>query len=234
MTIDDRLNSKSTPISDRDTLSKYWRDPEFPFLVSFPRTGSHWLRMMSELYFERPTLTRNFFYPEKSDFLFLHTHDMDLSVERRNVIYLYRQPVPTIFSQLTYHKDDTDDTAAIIRWTDIYGRHLEKWILIETFTVQKTVLRYDLLRDSMISEFSKLVRHFDKVPDPAKIYRAASLVTKQAVAAKVDSDDPQVIAKQADYGVRRIKFREKFSGLISDRIVTLNEKLAPVVEEVRA
>ena len=47
--LDRRANSK--------IVERHIADPEFPYLISFPRTGSHWLRMLMELYFDRPSLT---------------------------------------------------------------------------------------------------------------------------------------------------------------------------------
>jgi hypothetical protein len=104
-----RSSCNPSTIADQVVLRKHLEDPEFPFLVSFPRTGSHWLRMLLELYFERPLLTRTFFFPEKDNYLLLHTHDLELDVKRHNVMYIYRDPVDTIYSQIKYHKEDSKD-----------------------------------------------------------------------------------------------------------------------------
>ena len=90
----------ATYVVDAESIRKFEDNPDNPYLVSFPRTGSHWLRMVMERYFGRPSLVRVFYYPERNDFLTLHTHDLELDVQRRNVIYLYRDPVETVFSQM--------------------------------------------------------------------------------------------------------------------------------------
>ena len=46
-----------------------------------------------ELYLEKPSLVRAFYYKDASDFTCYHTHDMDLQLRRQNVIYLYHDPV---------------------------------------------------------------------------------------------------------------------------------------------
>ena len=51
---------------DDEVVKKNIEEPEFPFLISFPRTGSHWLRMIMELYFKRPALTRIFYFKNRS------------------------------------------------------------------------------------------------------------------------------------------------------------------------
>ena len=53
--------SDAEPLSVRveaEVEKAYTANLQNPFLISFPRTGSHWLRMLCELYFERPTLVR--------------------------------------------------------------------------------------------------------------------------------------------------------------------------------
>ena len=62
----------------QDVVDAFVADPENTFLVSFPRTGSHWLRMLMELYFQRPSLVRVFYFNERADYMCYHTHDLDL------------------------------------------------------------------------------------------------------------------------------------------------------------
>ncbi len=31
-------------------------NPDLPYLISYPRTGSHWLRLVMEEYFDKPSL----------------------------------------------------------------------------------------------------------------------------------------------------------------------------------
>ena len=42
----------SVGITNQDLINEYINKPDFTFLISFPRTGSHWLRNIMELYFE--------------------------------------------------------------------------------------------------------------------------------------------------------------------------------------
>ena len=127
-------------INDQSVIEAFTKDSTNTLLISFPRTGSHWLRMLAELYFGRPSLVRVFYYPNRQDYLFLHTHDLDLSVKSSRVIYLYRAPVDTIYSQLRYYDESPNDRARVIYWADLYGRHLDKWLCSERFTTQKTIL----------------------------------------------------------------------------------------------
>lgn len=211
----------SINIKDQHIIEAFTGNPDNTFLVSFPRTGSHWLRMLMELYFERPSLVRVFYYPERKDYLTLHTHDLELDVVRTHVIYLYRNPVDTIYSQLRYHKEDTDDRERIIYWSDLYGRHLDKWLHRERFTTHKTVVTYEGLKQDLTTEFAKITQHFGQSLDEARLEEAVKQVTKDNVKQKV-KDDPQVIQMGDEYEKQRQRFRADFSDLVWQ--VLLNDR----------
>lgn len=211
-------------IADRAVIQKYTDDPSFPFLVSFPRTGSHWLRMMMEQYFERPLLTLSFFNHEKKDYLLLHTHDMELDIVRENVIYLYRDPVDTIFSQLMYYKEDLDSAERICHWSDIYGRHLAKWLHDEDFTRKKTVLSYERLRSDPETEFSKVARHFGAGLDSEKLKRAMEGSSKEKLKEKT-THDLQVVNLKKDYDIKRADFRSAHTDRVWEVLLSEREYL---------
>lgn len=207
------LNSKSVQV-DKTAIQSFVRNENAPFLVSFPRTGSHWLRMMMELYFERPSLVRVFFYPERIDYLTYHTHDIDLMVvDRKNVIYLYREPVATIYSQLRYHEQSYTDRNQIEKWSELYGRHLDKWLHQEQFTTHKTVLRYEKLRSDIHREFSKLCDHFGETIDEDKLSQIVQQVDKQRVQERT-THDRQVINTTEKYSTERDIFEHRSGNLV--------------------
>ena len=127
----------SLQINDRKVINNYISNPEFPFLISFPRTGSHWLRMLMEIYFEKPSLIRCFYYGNSQAYTCIHQHDVELLIERQHVIYLYRNPIDTIYSQLQYNVENLDDVSSIEYWSEKYGKHLSKWLFDEKFTTKK-------------------------------------------------------------------------------------------------
>ena len=142
------ITKNSLPISNPKVIDKFTADSKNTFLVSFPRTGSHWLRMLMELYFQRPSLTLVFFLHENRYYLSLHTHDLSLDLIRENVIYLYRSPVDTIYSQLIYNEESFTRTESVIYWAQSYARHLQKWLIQDNFTLKKTVVSYEELRQN--------------------------------------------------------------------------------------
>ncbi len=195
-------------------MRKYIAVKENPYLVSFPRTGSHWLRMLSELYFERPTLVRPFHYPNRTDYLYLHHHDVDLKLQRENIVYLYREPVATVYSELSYHNSDLNSESVIREITDLYARHVEKWLCLEKFTKLKTVLNYEKLQSDLPSEFRKLTDHLGLPLDPIRLVNASSQITKEKVRAKTVRHDDKVVNAKADYADKRSIFTEKHGALI--------------------
>lgn len=206
--------------------AKYTGNPDFPFLVSFPRTGSHWLRMMMELYFDKPSLLLLFNkrYDEVNDYTCYHTHDMELEVEQKNVLYLYRDPVETIYSQLNFHKEATTDTTRILHWTTIYGNHLDKWLYKENFTTQKTILTYQGLKNDLPAEFKKVCDFFEEVFDEAKIKAIAVQVSKDKIKSKT-KHDPRVINTKHDYVDQRRVFKKNTTDLIYKKLEEINPNI---------
>lgn len=198
----------SVQVKDRRAIAKFVNDPGNTFLVSFPRTGSHWLRMIMELYFERPSLVLVFYYPERKDYLTLHTHDLDLDTRRSHAIYLYRDPVDTIYSQLNYYREGMDDVERIVHWSALYGKHLDKWLCEERFTKRKTVITYENLKHHLADEFAKIADHFSLPLDAERLRGAAARVSKQEVQSKT-THDTRVVQVAEGYENAREIFRER-------------------------
>ncbi len=204
---------RSVGIQDKGVINAFCADPTKTFLVSFPRTGSHWLRMLMELYFERPSLVRAFYHHDRTDYLTFHIHDLKLDVERSHVIYLFRHPVDTIFSQLRYHGEGGEDSTRILHWSELYGRHLDKWLVRERFTKRKTILTYEEMTKDLVGAFRKVTDHFDAGLDAARLLTAAEQVTKDEVRTRA-SHDPRVVQESAEYAMARRTFRERNGELV--------------------
>lgn len=214
----------SISVDDPGVIASFTSNPEFPFLVSFSRTGSHWLRMIMELYFEQPALVRIFYFKDASDFTCYHTHDMDLAVERKNVIYLYRDPVETVYSQLRYYKEDLDDSAKRNKWVDLYARHLAKWLVYENFTTKKTVLTYEGMKSNMHDEFSKVCAHFGRPLDKMKLDEVLDKVSKGELKRKTTHDN-QVVNLSDEYRSARLDFESRYADDIYNYIFSLDPAL---------
>lgn len=220
-------NNNSRMIVPEKIVNSFIENENFPYLISFPRTGSHWLRMVMELYFEKPSLRLLFFeeFFQQSEFTCLHVHDLNLDVKRKNVIYLYRDPVPTIYSQLSFHKEEIDDFTRIVYWTEVYAKHLSRWLINDHFSTQKTVLTYEGLKKDICNEFSKICSHLNYSFSEERIINIANKVTKQNIKEKT-THDPRVIQISKKYDTSRNYFIDKYSERIHEIILNHNYKLA--------
>jgi Sulfotransferase family len=215
-------------VTDQRILDRFLKNPDFPWLISFPRTGSHWLRMIMELYFEKPSLRRIFFFSDATDFTCYHWHDVDLATaDVKSVIYLYRYPVDTIYSQLRYHKEDVQDAERVRHWSVTYARHLSKWLFDETFTKRKTVVRYEGLQRDAYTEFEKVCTHLDQPFDPAQLDAAMSRVSKSELKEKTQHDK-QIVNLSTEYASEKEAFRGRFGALILE----LTARENPLVGEL--
>ena len=188
-----------------------------PLLISFPRTGSHWLRMLMELYFDSPLLTRSFFSHEHDHYLLLHDHDLNLSVTAKQVVYLYRNPIDTIFSQMNYHRENLDAHNRIAFWTDRYIAHLSKWLYHDSFTKHKIVLRYEDLIENPVNIIKRLSCFFHLPFDVKRAEQTVRMVDKKLVKSKTSKHDPQVQKVSHDYELKRSDFHKNASQHIWER-----------------
>jgi len=219
-----RFKKDSLVVDDPRTVKAFLSNPDFPFLVSFPRTGSHWLRMLMELYFMKPALVRAFYFQDAVDFTCYHTHDMNLDVERRNVIYLYRDPVHTIYSQLRYYRENVDDIDRIKYWSMLYGNHLSKWLVRENITQKKTIITYEGLKLDVYEEFGKVCRHFGIALDADRLATLVKRISKDELK-KVTRHDQQVVDLSATYEIDRQKFEQKHDRLVRDLVIECDHHL---------
>lgn len=216
----------SIEITDHKLIASFVDNPEFPFLVSFPRTGSHWLRMLMELYFEKPSLVRAFYFRDCRDFTCYHTHDEDLTVGgRANVLYLYRDPIDTVYSQLKYYKEDVRDPTRVDAWSELYGRHLKKWLYDDVSSTKKMILSYEGLKEDLAGEFGKVVAHFGAELDKDRLSSVAKQVSK-ATLKKKTTHDKQVVNLDPGYIGDREQFRKAMGERVKGCVIAIDNRLA--------
>lgn len=225
--------SYSSAESNED-IDRFLQAAESIVLVSFPRSGSHWLRMMMELYFDRPTLTRSFYKHNNKDYLLLHDHDMDFTLERQNVIYLYRNPTDTIFSQLNYYQEDENDLARISFWVEQYGKHLSKWLFDENSSRHKLILNYEELQREPLTQLQKLAEFYHVPFDSVRAQECVDSVSKKTVRQKTEWHNAQVQNVALDYAQRRDVFREKYGDLIHQFLREQKPQLKPTLDPFNA
>ena len=71
-------------------------------LVASPRCGGHWMTMVIDLYFKNQN-PNQFVFSQRKNHICKHTHDGKLDEKYNNVIYLYREVVDKIYSEMVYY-----------------------------------------------------------------------------------------------------------------------------------
>lgn len=221
-----------TYLHNEKIVKKWIEDIEFPFFISFPRTGSHWIRTVMELYFEKPSLTRIFFYPKEKKFTCYHAHDIydkyfiD-NIQRMNILYLYRNPPETIFSQLNHENSSLDNKDMIIFWSKVYGLHLKKWLIEEKYSVHKTIIKYDNFKNNFVSEFRKITDFFNEKIDEDRLNGIIKNLTKESIKNRLGDQkkNHRIINTSNNYDRNKELFVNTHSDLIYDVIFDIDSNL---------
>lgn len=215
-------------------ISEIISDPEFLFLISFPRTGSHWLRHIIELYFERPLLLRSFYFGNKKNFFLYHTHDLTnvntLGNEKSTFyIYLYREPVNTIYSQLRYHEEDLFDEKRVFYWAHLYASHIQKWMIYRNKNAKCVFVKYENLEHKTSDEFNKICNFLNQPFNENKFNKVVKKISYQNV--KKSTNDIKVVNHSSEYKIQRTIFQEKYHNQIYRYINTINPAFSTLFNE---
>ena len=191
-------------------------DPASPWLISFPRTGSHWLRMILERATDRPLLPRSFFGHDNQRYLLNHSHDYEFKLRPRRLIYLYRDPVPTVFSQIKFHQVDPQDRPHVELWADLYRLHLRHWLL--PAHPDRTVVTYEELATDAARVAARVLHALGEEVDRDRIAQATDQVDR-ATAVSHTQHDQRIVNTQEDYAVQRQRFTQQHGAMIRDRVI---------------
>jgi len=191
------------------------------YYVGFPRSGSHWIRLVLEDYTDGKSSLSNFLavknetvqklYQRARKEEFKGTHDIDLKFKHENVIYLFRNPVDCIYSYLIYENlplTEKEVLNAFKLWSD----NINKWCFKETFTKNKTIICYKELQNNFEKEFSKILKSLNIPINKEKIKKSLIKFNKSKIKSVIH--DKKVINLSNDYESNRLKFKEKFGKLI--------------------
>jgi hypothetical protein len=129
-------------------------------------------KFVMELYFDRPRLREEritFLDMSRTDWMWFHDHDYELKIKHENVLYLYREPISTIYSNLIYqYYDDRRFVLPFrfIRWNNVfnekngtrlaehYRNHMLKWLL--SADRGRIVISHDRMQIDRNEEFKKI------------------------------------------------------------------------------
>lgn len=199
-------------------------DPSFPTLISFPRAGSHWLRIILEVYSDQPLLNRSFFTHFNRKFLLIHSHDLQLIESRKKVIYLHREPVNLIFSLISYYQQDLKKEYFTIFWLQQYLAHLSHWIFLEEYSEAKTVLSYEDLTSAPLTTIRPVLNFLNLPWDQEKLNQTITKIDKAKVAQKTKHDQ-KVINDSNGYPLAREEYKTQYGKMIKEEVSAFSMKV---------
>jgi hypothetical protein len=112
----------------------------------------------------------------------------------------------------------------------MYGKHLSKWLIEETFTKNKTIITYEEMKKDIYGAFSKVCDHFGTPFERSKLNTVLPHVSKSSLKKKT-KEDPQIVNLDASYEIKRKAFKEKYSTIIWDLIYAQNDGLRRIFEK---
>lgn len=211
------------------------RMQNYPLFISYSRTGCHWINCVMELYFNRPRLREQrvtLLDKNRKDYMWFHDHDYELDVQpHQNVLYLYRDPIPTVYSNLMYkrfenrkdkkaYEDIKFDHESVLVETSRYNKNLRKWLL-GNFKA-RTFVKHENFKTNKISEFSKIIKHFGGNIDENKINKIFDSVTKEKIlnAEQVYAPAMNQELLSEHYSKNRDIFSDEWGSIIKKIILT--------------
>lgn len=215
---------------DKFVVDYLKNNPNLPYLISYPRTGSHWIRYAMEKYFEKPSLVMIYEYVNANEFTCYHTHDLNgtgtglANTRKDDVIYLYRDPVDTIYSMLRHQMQNQNDEKLIQTHSICYRDHLIKYLLNDDFTKNKVVVKYENFKKDFPSEFKKLCDYLGYDFDKEKIEKIIIGLDKTKIK-KESTNKYSNIDDSMGYDISREEFKNKYTNLINSIVFGKDERL---------
>lgn len=201
------------------TQAKSLAGPEVPYLVSFPRCGSHWLRIMLEKLTDRPCLCRSFLPHPEPHWLLIHQHDEFCKTRpapQRRVLVLYRRPEDVVFSKVEY--DGTLWRLGVPRVMESYHRWIEKWVKNWDLHGVTATLKYaDLWTRPAVALNIAVQMLTGQATSPIRAMEVAKATTKDLVR-ELTGHDPKVIGTRRG---RKKEFLEVWGATIRGRFKDL-------------
>jgi hypothetical protein len=166
-------------------------------LVSYPRTGSHYVRIVIEDITKRPCAPTSFLGFDKFEPWGFHLHDRivgngdeGITSGFDKVIYLYRNPVDTIYSHIKYQNESD--------WRSIaeeYKNHLMRWLYNNHDCKKMIFVNYDILLDKPIKEFKRILEFMDFSVNDDDLQKSISRTTISRVRALTEKLDNKVVSQ---------------------------------------
>lgn len=194
-------------------------------LISFPRTGSRWLKFSMEVFIAGRALHEltNEYYQDYH--VMKHTHDFNLEETHKDFIYLYRNPVDTVYSLMEYENMDKSNKESIVEISKKYAMHAKRWMIDVDSTIKKTIVAYEDLRETWNDEFEKICTHIGVEFSKDK-FRLFENMTKENLKPKMPfMDNYKLINTSEEYATNRSEFASLNKEIIMKAFIEVDTDL---------
>lgn len=153
---------------------------KYPLFISYPRSGSHWLNVIMELYFNRPRLRKSrvtILDKSRKDWMWIHDHDWYLRIIDKlekgkihphgKILYLYRNSLDVEKSYKKLRKNLYGMETVSEDILEHVTRHQKKY-LDKPYVV---AIQYENFKNKnkRANEFKKICEFFNKPFNKQKI-----------------------------------------------------------------
>jgi hypothetical protein len=222
-------------------------DLNFPRLISYPRCGSHWFRYIMEYTLEMPCIVSSYKFsnPNIDQCWGLHIHDRRLdnsdcppTKNLKKVIYLWRNPVDVIYSQLRYDGNlpdvlTTSSAEALNFGVDYliheYGSHLQRYRFNNSDIGEILEITYEQMREDTKGIISKSMEFLNLKFDKQKLQKVISECTKLKISQGIN-DRSAIDMVAATQPEQHKNNKEVFKSIYENLIIN---KLKTVIGEMK-
>lgn len=205
---------------------------DYPIFISYPRCGAHYINYMMEVYFNRPRLriSHAFRGQGREDYMWVHDHDIFTKNKKDIVLYLYRDPLDVVFSQVYYNHQQEESEEDVREIVNQYRNHLYYYLLDKKVRSDQYIRYENIVDESKFEdEFKKICDAFSQPFDSERALEIKRDTTKDRIKKVVDlvhvpNEAKRVLNLSDEYSEYKSKWKEKYSGLISDSFSFLEEK----------
>jgi hypothetical protein len=198
---------------------------DIAYLVGFPRSGNHYVSVCLEKYTDNRSPISNYRGLAGRSLTvyrihageFRGTHDLKMDARFRKVVFLYRNPVDTLYSYCRY-EGIRPNMERIRQEADFWARHTMKWMFTEGHSRRKVILCYERLLADFCREFGRLLDFFGLGKDAERMRQIRQSTTKEEIKALVDRKDNKVINVTEEYRVGKAEFVKEFGQIIVERV----------------
>lgn len=207
-----------------------------PLFVSIPRSGCNWIQAVMELYFNRHrafkgSSTPTWLESKYENPMWMHTHDEFANSTAGSVttnkpaIFLWRDPVDTIYSLAKLQLSNVNNAVAINDWCHHFAKCHNKWT---SDSENVLAIKYGIVVKNPLKELRKISEWHDVPFDEAKAQWAFDVVGDKK---KTNSKNGKAshfkneASHTSEYSDARKQFRDKWEITIVDRVCQLTEKL---------